>query len=252
MKNPFKCNHLCVTMLLLILALTSCSESTSTSNNQNSETTSPETKVFNASALTRTACDRPLNIYISNAAFQSTGNYQLTYLWNGVNNATAYEFEFMINGTAAFQNLAVTDTFITFTQAITASDSINATVRTVCGSDKSTSSKESAEIVYLNAISTDDIVYLASPGNSVDDICSRNCERVMFTGNSIKNSDGSTILFANPAMKVYYYDFNTVKTCIQCSGGAAPLVDPVAFNSCLNNPLNQYRLYDPGEYTVCP
>jgi len=238
--------------LLFLLSIVACSNSSTSNNNQNNETKQPNTLV-NAISKEKSDCNRPLTVSISNADYQDKGNYQLTYSWNSVDNATGYEFELLVNGTSAFQSLAVTDTFITFNQPLTATDTFNASVKTVCGTTKSPSAKISPAIVYNNAISVDDIVFLVTPTTTVGNICEKSCEKLKFTSNSLLNSDGSLITLNSFAMQVRYYDFNAIKNCIECTAaGTAPVVNPAAFNSCLENPLNQYWLYDPGAFTICP
>lgn len=235
--------------ILLLAGLTACSNSSTSNNQQNTSTSQGLTP---ANSLTKSSCNRPLEVFLANADYQSKGNYVLTYSWDGVNNATGYEFKFLINGNVALQNLTVTDTFLVFPQAVSATDSINASVIAVCGSEKS-DAKLSPEIVYLNTIATDDVVFLVEPSSTIQDICARSCERLKFNSNSMLNSDGTVLTLNSISMQVPYYDFEALKTCLQCNtSGGAPVVDPAVFNSCLNNPLNQYWLYDPNAYTVCP
>lgn len=238
-----------MTTLLLLTGIFACSDSGNSNNKQNVNT--KQNQSITAS-INKTICNRPLDVYLSTTTFQSKGQYQLTYSWNNADNATGYEFELLLNGVTAFQNLSVTDTFITFTQTISATDSMVATVRTVCNTVKSASSKESSSIVYLNSVATDDIIFFVEPTTTVDDICARNCQKLKFNSSSLLNSNGTVITLANFSMEVPYYDFDAVKNCIQCTGSTAPVINPVEFNSCLNSPLNQYWLYDPGSYTVCP
>lgn len=236
--------------VLLLTGLPSCSNSSTSNNKQNTNTNQSLTST---AAMTKTLCSRPLNVHLTQTDHQGKGNYILTYSWDLVDNATGYEFELLLNGNVALQNLIVTDTFLTFPQAIAATDSIKASVRTICGSEKSTSIKESSEIVYLNAVATDDVIFLVNPTSTIQDLCSRNCEKLKFTSGSMLNSDGSTLRLASFFMQIPYYDFEAIKDCIQCSqNGGAPLVDSIVFNNCLTNPLNQYWLYDPNAFTTCP
>lgn len=243
-----------VSFLIIALFLVGSLACSGSSTNNDNQTTSTETSTntTNAGPAVKSQCNRPLDVSIAAANLQSKGLYNLTYHWNGVDNATSYEFNLLINGNTAFQNLAVTDTFITFSQAMVFSDSLKALVRTVCGPSKSNSAKESSEMTYMNAITVDDIVFIVEPTTSVTDICSKNCEKLKFNSNTLLNSDGSILTLNNFAMQVHYYDFNAIKDCIECTpGGGAPVVNESEFNNCLNSPLNQYWLYDPNQYTIC-
>ncbi len=251
MKDPLKSNYRIIIAVLLVCLFTACSNSSSNKKTNSSES-SLENNKSKAVGLKSNICQSPLNVTIPKAIYQSAGNYQLTYSWNSVNNASSYIFKFYINGTVAFQNLTVKDTFLTISQTISANDSFHATVGSTCGSQTSNTAKASFDLIYLNAVSTDDIVYLVNPNTDITDICSKNCQKLGFIGNSFKNSDGSIIYLSSPSMKNYFYDFNTVKNCIKCSSSGTPIVDPIAFNNCLNNPLNQFWLYDPGAYQICP
>ncbi len=248
------------TFFLCLLLFNACSDTPTSNNNTNTKDTKNVTKNTDTNnntvksltvPLGGSPCDRPANVTIANAVYQSAGNYTLTYSWNSVPAATAYEFELLVNGNTAFQNLSVTDTFLIFTQTISATDVINASVKTVCGTEQSPTSKESAEFIYKNGIATDEIIFLANPTSTVSDICGMTCQKLKFTGGSLLNSDGSTITLTNASSKVYYFDFDAIKSCIECSGGTAPLVDPIAFNACLRSPLNQYWIFDPNQYTIC-
>lgn len=255
MENLFK-GGLIFIFFLFLFGFSACSNSSTNNNNDTTTTdTISKTSEINVnsskSALTGSTCDRPENVRITSADYQSAGNYLLTYSWNSVSKATAYQFKLLINGTAAFQNLSVTDTFITFPQAISASDQVKASVATICGTEQS-STKESVEFVYQNAIAVDDIVLLVTPTTSVTDICNKSCDRIKFTGFSFMNSNGTPIPLYAAEMQTYYYDFNAVKTCIQClPTGGAPIVNPAIFNSCMESPLNQVWVYDPGAYKEC-
>ena len=129
---------------------------------------------------------------------------------------------------------------------------MHAAVKAVCGPGKVSSAKESMQAVYLNSIAEDDIIFLMDPSKDLDDICSRSCDKIKFTGTSIKNADGTTINITSFAAQLYYLDFTTVKNCIQCGTNGAQTVDPAIFNSCISSPANNYWIYDPNAYTVCP
>ncbi len=241
--------------LLIILLSIACSNSSTSNNNQNTKEEASNIENVNAASKNSSGseCNRPLSVRISSADFVSKGNYILTYAWAPADNATSYEFEFTINGTTAFQNLAVTDTFITFPQAITATDSISAKVKTVCGSQKSATSKESSKAVYLNTIATDEIIYFVEPTTTITDICAKNCDKLKFNSLDFLNSDGTTITLNNFSMQVYFYDFQAVKNCIPCgTSGPPPVANPANFNSCLEDPLMEYWIFDPGAYQTCP
>lgn len=247
----------CFIMLAIgLIGVLSCSNSSTSNNNQSNSTDSTslnsiETRNLSGGSKQGSNCDRPVNLYLSNSTYNGNKNYDLTYTWNSVANAVSYEFKYLLNGTSSFQNLSVTDTFITFTQTISASDTMHATVKTNCGSGNLSSIKESNHAVYLNAIANDDIIFLMGPTNDLDDICSRTCDKIKFTGNTILNADSTTITITSFAAQLYYLDFNTVKNCIQCGLTGAQVVDTIVFNSCISSPTNEFWIYDPGEYTEC-
>lgn len=258
MKNLLKFASLLGLLLLPLFFCLSCSNSTTNNNNSNnsnkpnleSETNDPNNVA--SKSLSGGTCERPANVYISNAAYQSAGNYILTYSWDAVPNATGYEFDFTINGNSAFQNPVVTDTFITFPQAISASDVIKGSVKTICSSSKSTNAKDSPDVIYKNSIADEDVIWRVRSSTNIGDICSKTCLKVKFEDPTLLNVDGTLLTLANFQMRTVFYDFNTIKNCIACNtGGSTPPVDPAAFNSCLSNPANQYWLYDPNAFKEC-
>lgn len=250
MKNLLKA----VLPILLLACLFGCSSSpTSNNNTQNNENTSSEAENVPAGTTsTRSNCDRPNELLLTSAVYNAANNYTLTYTWSAASGINNYEFKFFLNGSPVFENIAVSDTTITFTQTIGSLDTMYAEVKSNCRNGKS-SSKQSAQAEYKNAIAGDEIIFLADPTKSVNDICQRNCQKIKFTGNTILNTDGSRISLKSNNALVFYLDFDAVKACIPCNGSVPQSkVDPTLFNSCLDDPVNELWIFDPNQYTLCP
>ncbi|MFK8007139.1 MAG: hypothetical protein AB8H03_12230 [Saprospiraceae bacterium] len=196
-------------------------------------------------------CRPPANLILSSATYISANNYDLTYTWDAVSGINNYEFSFLLNGTVVFQEVSVSGTTITFSPNIGSLDIMSAEVRSNCKSGKSTPT-QSTQAEYKNSIAEIDIIFLADPTKSVNDICQRNCEKIKFTGNTILNTDNTPIQLKSNNADVFYLDFNMVKACIPCNGSVPQAkVDPVIFNTCLDDPANKLWIYDPNQYTVC-
>lgn len=241
-------------MIGALFSLVACSSS-SNNNNQNADNNTSSTTAENtpAAAPPPAGCPRPDEVELTNATYNAKEDYTLTYSWTSVTNASKYSFKFYLNGTVAYSDNNVSSTSITFNQLIPAGNKMYAEVTVVCTNGSNSSPKESFDATYFNSVGNNDIIMLAKPTDSVDDICAKTCEKLKFTGASIKNTDGTTINLTTNSSKIYYLDFDMVKACIPCSGNTASgKVNPTTFNSCLADPGNDYDIYDPGKYTVCP
>ncbi len=238
-----------------LLAFAACSNSSSNNNSQSTDTSTQSSSSENvaAAAPPPPGCPQPDLVELTNAVYNAKEDYTLSYSWTSVSNASKYSFNFYIDGSVAFSNANVTTTSITFTQNIPSGSKIKAEVTTNCSNGQNSSPKPSFEATYFNSIAEHDIIFQAKPTNSVNDICARTCDKIKFTGASILNTDGTVINLTTNSSKIYYLDFSMVKQCIDCNGSTARRkVDPTAFNGCLADPSNDYSIYDPGKFTVCP
>lgn len=180
-------------------------------------------------------CPPPSNFGISGIEpLSSTNNYVINYEWSPVSNATLYKFSFSKNGEQIF----TTDTETT-TQPVTTSlelyDTLQASVSALCSIEGVMVAGEASTstVLYLNAITTDDIVFRMNRESDVNTICQEDCNYIWFKDSSVLDDKGNNLAINTVISPLFvYYSYSDMKNCL-CNNRGGAVITEVMLNNCM-------------------